>query len=50
MTAEILFHPSPIFFALPLNQIKKINWQTLGVGFRTTAQVANGIARSRAND
>lgn len=24
----------------------KINWQTLGVGFRTEAQVPDGIARS----
>lgn len=24
---------------------RKINWQTVGVGFRTAAQVADGIAR-----
>lgn len=24
---------------------QKINWQTVGVGFRTAAQVADGIAR-----
>lgn len=30
--------------ALPLNY-RKINWQTVGVGFRTAAQVADGNAR-----
>lgn len=29
---------------------QKINWQTAGVGFRTAAQVADGIARSGATD
>lgn len=29
---------------------QKINWQTAGVGFRTGAQVADGIARSGATD
>lgn len=29
---------------------RKINWQTAGVGFRTAAQVADGIARSQVSD
>lgn len=29
---------------------QKINWQTVGVGFRTVAQVADGIARSEVTD
>lgn len=29
---------------------QKINWQTMGVGFRTAAQVADGIARPGVTD
>lgn len=29
---------------------QKINWETAGVGIRTAAQVADGIARSGATD
>lgn len=29
---------------------QKINWQTVGAGFRTASQVADGIARSGVTD
>lgn len=47
---ELSCSASPTSFALLLNPIRKINWQTVGVGFRTAAQVADGIARPGVND